>query len=269
MRISSLVLVSLAACASQAAPSATPPAPSAVAPPRDDKEAFFDAVRRGDDDAAIAALQRDPSLANARTAKGSSAFAAALARMQGKHFVRPQDNRALAAVLALHPTLDAYESAAAGDVARVEAEIARDPAFPRTVHAKGWTALHFAAFGGQPRVVEILLAHGADINRPAANRFANAPLQVALLTRQTEVVRVLIAHGADVRFKQSENVTALHEAAQSGDVESAKLLLEAGADPNVRTGVLDDGSSGLTALDIAKREGHADVVALLARASAR
>ena len=77
-----------------------------------------------------------------------------------------------------------------------------------------------------------LLGAGADVNARARNKFENTPLQVALLTSSREVARVLLALGADVNVRQSEGVTALHEAAQSGDLEIIHMLLAAGADPN-------------------------------------
>jgi hypothetical protein len=258
-----VAIVSVAACA---APQRTPSSPSTASAPADGHaalDALFDTLQRFDDDGAIAILKQHPALASARDAQGRSVFFATLARIHGKGFVRPQENRALAALLALRPTLDAFQAAAAGDVGRVEDEIALNPAFVRSVHEIGWTPLHFAAFGGQPRVVEVLLAHGAEINRAAANEFANSPLQVALLTRQPDVVRVLIEHGADVSFKQSEGFMPLHEAAQLGDAESVRLLLDAGADPNVRTPPNAEGGGGMTPAELASREGHADVVALL------
>jgi ankyrin repeat protein len=240
-------------------------------PPYDDatRDAFFDAIKRNDEAAALAALAKTPALANARTAKGSSAWAAALGRIVDNGFIRPQDNRLAAAILALHPTLDAFESAASGDVARVEAALAEDPSFVAHVHRTGWTPLHFAAFGGQPRVAELLLAHGAAVDAIAKNHFGNTPLQVGLLTRQGEVARVLLAHGANVGFAQTEGVTALHEAAFSGDVDTVRMLLDAGADPNAKTGKLDDGREGVTPLAMALRRKHDDVAALLRARGAR
>jgi ankyrin repeat protein len=214
-------------------------------------------------------LAKMPALANARTPSGTSAYFAGLGRNVGKGFVRPQDNRVAAAILGLHPELDAFEAAAAGDEARVRQALAADSAYVTRVHDLGWTPLHFAAFGGQPRVVELLLSHGAAVDAVARNRFANTPLLVGLLTRQGEVARVLLAHGANVNFRQGEGVTALHEAAQSGDTDIVRMLLDAGADPNARAGKLDDGRSGQSALDMARDGGHEDVVALLLSRGAR
>jgi len=263
----SILLVGFACLGACSTTTSPPPAPAPMAAsPLDSatRDAFFDAIQRDQEAAALAALARTPALANARTVKGTSAYFAALGRIVGKgSFIRPQENRLATAILALHPDLDAFEAAAAGDLDRVADEIRKDRTFVERTHPLGWTALHFAAFGGQPKIVELLLAHGAKVDAIAQNRFANTPLLVGLLTRQGEVARVLLAHGADVNFKQGEGITALHEAAQSGDLDTVRMLLDAGADPKTRSGKLDDGSQGVSPRDMAQKAGHGDVVALL------
>ena len=57
-------------------------------------------------------------------------------------------------------------------------------------------------------------------------------------------------------------IEALLAAARRGDVETAKLLLEAGVRADVRD------ANGLTPLMLAAREGHAEIVALLVDAKA-
>jgi uncharacterized protein len=242
---------------------ASSPPPPAATPRADDVAAFFASLRAGKDDDAVALLARVPALAHARDARGTSAFLSALARTVGEGFVRPQDNRPLAAILAQKPALDDFEAAAAGDEARVVAALANDRGYLRRVHALGWVPLHFAAFGGQPRVAELLLARGADPNVRAKNKFDNTPLQVGLLTQQAEVARVLLAHGADVDAQQGEGFTALHEAAFSGDARSAEILLAAGAKVDVR-----GGDKKVTALEVAVEQ-HKDAVAALIRAHAK
>lgn len=260
MRTAILVFsLSVAGCAS--APPASSPTPLTSAqidaPDAEHVDAFFKALRANDGAQIEATLARSPKLAEAHNAKGRSAFVVALGRNVGEGFTPPQKNRALAAILARRPTLDAIEAAGAGDLARVDAEIVRDPAYVRRVHAIGWTALHFAAFGGQPRVIERLLAAGAELEARAKNEFANTPLQVGLLTEQVEVTRFLLARGANVNAKQAEGFTALHEAAQAGSAPLVQLLLDAGADPRAKA------ENGDTPIDTARRAKRDDVVRLL------
>lgn len=67
-----------------------------------------------------------------------------------------------------------------------------------------------------------------------------------------EVIRMLLAAGANPNIPEGEGVTALTVAAEAGHLEVVKALLAAGADKNYRT---PEG----TALELAIRKGHADV----------
>jgi ankyrin repeat protein len=240
----------------------SPPSTAALAakgPSEEDVRSFFAAMRAEQDDSAIQLLEKAPALANARDPKGRSAFLVALSRVVGgEAFIPPQENRALAAILARKPELDAFEIAAAGDEARVRAELEKDPGYVRRLHDLGWTPIHFASFGGQPRIVDLLLARGTEVDVRAKNRFDNTPLQVCLLTKQVEVARVLLRHGAAVDAVQAEGFTALHEAAFSGDAPSVAALLDAGANP-----ALAGGPKKLTALQIATERHHDEVAAVL------
>jgi ankyrin repeat protein len=52
---------------------------------------------------------------------------------------------------------------------------------------------------------------------------------VAAKRRHEVVIQLLLAAGADVNVKDSNSVTALHEAAEKGHEAVIKLLLAAGA----------------------------------------
>jgi ankyrin repeat protein len=62
-------------------------------------------------------------------------------------------------------------------------------------------------------------------------------LHLAVSVKSAEAVRWLIAHGVDLDAKREMwdcNHTALHMTAESGAVDIARMLLDAGADPNIR-----------------------------------
>jgi len=228
-------------------------------------EQLFQALKKQDSQEVSRLLAAEPALASARRPDGVSAVLAALFAIKDETFLLPSSNPLLRAVLMYKPKLDGFEAAAVGDLAIVAAELQRDAAFARAFHPPpvGWTALHFAAFGGQVDVLELLLKHGADVDVRAKTKFDNTPLQAGALTGQVEAIRRLIAHGADVRVKQAEGATALHEAAALGSEPLATLLLDAGAGINVKA------KDGSTPLDIAMKRNRTEVAALLRRRGAK
>ena len=118
----------------------------------------------------------------------------------------------------------------------------------------GSTPLSAAALQGHTEAVKSLLAAGANPNM--TGKYGNTPLYLAALSIKKkdtfDVMRYLIAAGADVNVKQVkyEQETPLHAAVRKNHNNRVKLLLEAGANPKLRT------SKGETPYDIASRYGH-------------
>lgn len=79
--------------------------------------------------------------------------------------------------------------------------------------------------------VRALLEHGADVNAKESEGGQTA-LMWAVANRNPEIVKLLLGHKADTHAQSKGGSTALLFAAQQGDVESARALLDAGADPN-------------------------------------
>jgi len=86
-------------------------------------------------------------------------------------------------------------------------------------------------------------------------------LHLAVNKRNLVAIRWLLAHGVDVNAKRLMwdcNHTALHMTVESGAIDIARLLLDAGADPNIR-----DDKFNSTVLGWATFFGRADLAELI------
>jgi hypothetical protein len=95
------------------------------------------------------------------------------------------------------------------------------------------------------------LAAGADPNFQFSQGRMKWALNFAIAINKIEVARMLLAAGANIESQANSygvgnNITALMEAAYTGNPEIVKLLLEKGANPNAL-----DGSKWFSALDVA------------------
>ncbi|KAI9704499.1 MAG: hypothetical protein M1820_005573 [Bogoriella megaspora] len=99
----------------------------------------------------------------------------------------------------------------------------------------GQTPLHDAAREGHVEIVNELLSRGANIDARLRSAADETPLHQAIRNGgHLEVVKELLAAGANPDAARTSNHTALHDAAYAGHLRIAELLLEYGADPNVR-----------------------------------
>jgi ankyrin repeat protein len=135
--------------------------------------------------------------------------------------------------------LSVFEAAAFGRLDRLGRILDDDPAQATALSGDGFTALHLAIFGGQEEAARLLLERGADANAVSTNEAVRVPpLGTAAFVRSVPLARLLLDSGAEVNGRGEGGFTALHSAAQNGDEDLARLLLERGADPSLAT---DDG----------------------------
>ncbi len=120
----------------------------------------------------------------------------------------------------------------------------------------GTTALHWAAYYDDSRLVQRLIDGGADVN--AVNDYGSTPLSEAALAGSTEIVRSLLAAGAEVDRPGADGQTALMIVARTGNIEAARLLIEHGADVNAREAWRDQ-----TAVIWAAAQGQPEMIRLL------
>jgi ankyrin repeat protein len=97
---------------------------------------------------------------------------------------------------------------------------------------RGNTALDYASGNQSPACIQLLLDHGGRITRHAG--LGTPALCAALQAAQYRVAGQLLARGADARSRSERGEPALFAAIRGG-VEPVQMLLEHGADPNVRS----------------------------------
>lgn len=149
-----------------------------------------------------------------------------------------------------------------GNASIVEALLKAGEDANAVVSATGDTALMVAARTGKTDAINVLLNHGADVNK--TNSEGQTPLMWAAAAKNAAAVKVLIDHKADLNAKTHTappprpldtifsapypvgGMTALIFAARQNDIESAKALLAGGA--NINEGAADGTSPILVAI---------------------
>jgi len=123
--------------------------------------------------------------------------------------------------------------------------------------ANGWQPLHWAAWNGHEKVVEILLQHNVDVDKPDPI-LGKTALHLAAWKGHEKVVEQLLQHKADVdKEHQGAGKTALHWAAYKGNDRVIEILLQHKANVDKQD------SAGCTALHWAAWNGHEKVVKIL------
>lgn len=125
------------------------------------------------------------------------------------------------------------------------------------------TVLMEAARLGRVEMVRMLLVQGAhpDVTTDQPERVA--ALHLATLAGQTEAVLLMLEFGAEVDLRDGRNSTAVMHAAASGNIDILRILIDRGADVNARD------NAGATPLMLAAQADHAEAVASLLEGGAR
>lgn len=160
-------------------------------------------------------------------------------------------------LIALHK---AYQN---GDLAAVKAGLGDPPDFPncRGPVAVGEIVLEYAIYHSPLAFIRTLLELGAD---PNYGDHAGFPSLIAALTcadreDMYEILELLLAHGADIQQRGFNDYTPLHWAVAERNIEAIEFLLANGADPNARTSI-DDCT---TPLEEAEALGLTDIAAAM------
>jgi ankyrin repeat protein len=150
-----------------------------------------------------------------------------------------------------------FEAAATGKINNVIRLLAREPNLVNAFSDDGFQPLGLACFFGHYDVAEYLVKAGAGINSRTNNGLKAAPIQSAAAGRHRKIVKMLLENGADPNIREQGGYTSLHAAAENGDEETIRTLLFGGADLTLKS------SDGKTALDLAIAAGHEKATLLL------
>src|ERR1700722_14527856 len=234
-----------------------------------------DVAMKGDMDAVRSLLKQHPGDVNASQPDGSTAL------LWAAYW---NDDQAVEALLAAGANVNASnrdgftalsQACTNGNPAMVE-ELLKAGADANSFQAEGQSALMTAAKAGNVGAVKALLEHGAEVNAKESWRGQTA-LMWASAENHPAVVQVLVEHGADVNAVSSVfdfsgmkpkpgdvpmhfprgGFTALLFATRGGFTDSAKILLDHGADIKAAD------PDGTSALVLAIINGHFDTAAFL------
>ncbi|MFC1665651.1 ankyrin repeat domain-containing protein [Pseudomonadota bacterium] len=130
------------------------------------------------------------------------------------------------------------------------------------------SALLAAASKGHIEVVRVLIAEGAEISTYGDS--GQLLLVVAIMSGKIPLIRFIIETEVDINgvlgnvpISKFQHVTPLMVAAEKGDVEIVRILLDAGADIDATN------LNGETALDLARKKKRSEVVTLLSASTAQ
>jgi len=149
--------------------------------------------------------------------------------LQARYEDREDD---LAALLAADPELDVFEAAAVGRTDRLRELLDADPTLVAAWSPDGFTPLHLAAYFGHVDSVRFLLERDAAHDAVARNELAVQPLNSAAASQvagaRVAVARLLLDAGADPNAEIAGGFRPLDAALRNGDDELVALLRERG-----------------------------------------
>lgn len=161
------------------------------------------------------------------------------------------------AIAEFMPELNIFDACAIGKFDEVTLLIFKDPRAVNEYSADGFTPLGLACYFGHEEIARFLVLKGAEVNLPSKNGFNVFPIHSAVANNNYGIVKILLDAGAYPNVCQKSGVAPLHSAAQLGNIEMIILLLEHGAEVTLRM------EGGKLPADLAAEKGFAEIAEIL------
>jgi ankyrin repeat protein len=143
-------------------------------------------------------------------------------------------------ILATDPDLNVFEAAATGRTERLRELLDAEPSLANAFGDDGFHPLGLACFFGRVDAARLLLERGADVNALSRNEhIKTAAIHAAAASNESgadedtryELVKLVLDHGADPNLRQgTDQFRAIDAARQNGDDRVEQLLKERGAE---------------------------------------
>jgi ankyrin repeat protein len=160
-------------------------------------------------------------------------------------------------ILEFTEDLTLFEACAVGKFDTATLLIFQNPASINTFSEDGFSPLGLACYFGHEDLARFLVLKGADVNLASKNGFNVFPIHSAAASNNIAITKMLLDAGAYPNVCQKAGVAPLHTAAQLGNIELIILLLEHGAEVGLRM------EGGKLPADLAAEKGFNEIAEIL------
>jgi len=154
-----------------------------------------------------------------------------------------------------HLTL--FETCSVGKFDEATLLIFQNPQQINDFSEDGFTPLGLACYFGHEELARFLVLKGADVNLASKNGFHVFPIHSAVAINNFNMTKMLLDAGAYPNVCQKAGLAPLHTAAQLGNIELIILLLEHGAEVGLRM------EGGKLPADLAAEKGFNEIAEIL------
>jgi len=153
--------------------------------------------------------------------------------------------------------LTLFEACAVGKYDAASMLIFQNPDGINQFSEDGFTPLGLACYFGHEELAKFLILKGADVNLASKNGFNVFPIHSAVAANNINITKMLLDAGAYPNVCQKAGLAPLHTAAQLGNIELIILLLEHGAEVGLRM------EGGKLPADLAAEKGFNEIAEIL------